>query len=190
MRRALWKVSHGFTLAVYWVLKLCILCRLLGCGFHHCERLCHSDDCGPCASPCGKSRKLWYAPFTILYIERCLHFSSLPSHHPCTLPCHAPSTCSEAEPCRSTITLSCPCGRIKQSALCGRSTSNPGREATQQLKCSNECLVAKRNARLAEALGISTDASREKNVTYNDEVTLFARANAKFLGLVEKTFAE
>ncbi|KAF7969608.1 hypothetical protein HWV62_26851 [Athelia sp. TMB] len=52
------------------------------------------------------------------------------------------------------------------------------------------CLVAKRNARLAEALGISTDASREKNVTYNDEVTLFARANAKFVGLVEKTFAD
>ncbi|KZP23527.1 hypothetical protein FIBSPDRAFT_910249 [Athelia psychrophila] len=147
--------------------------KLLGCGFHHCERLCHSDGCGPCASPCGKSRKLCH-----------------PAHHPCTLPCHAPAACSEAEPCRSAITLTCPCGRICQSALCGRSTSNPGRQATQQLKCSNECLVAKRNARLAEALGISTDASREKGVTYNDDVMVFARANGKFLGLVEKTFAE
>ncbi|KIM74148.1 hypothetical protein PILCRDRAFT_828564, partial [Piloderma croceum F 1598] len=24
--------------------------KLLGCGFHHCERLCHGDDCGPCSS--------------------------------------------------------------------------------------------------------------------------------------------
>jgi transcriptional repressor NF-X1 len=59
----------------------------------------------------------------------------------------------------------------------------------QQLKCTNECLVAKRNARLAEALGISTEG-REKPVTYHDELITFARSNAKFLGLVEKSFAE
>lgn len=87
------------------------------------------------------------------------------------------------------MTLSCPCGRIRQSSPCGRSTTNPGREATQQVKCSNECLVAKRNARLAEALGISGE-NREKAVTYNDELTTFARANVKFLGLVEKSFSE
>ena len=34
--------------------------RLLACGFHHCERLCHGDACGACHATCGKSRKLWY----------------------------------------------------------------------------------------------------------------------------------
>ena len=33
--------------------------RLLGCGFHVCERLCHGGECGPCAQVCGKPRKLW-----------------------------------------------------------------------------------------------------------------------------------
>ena len=33
--------------------------RLMGCGFHHCERLCHSDECGNCSAPCGKARKSW-----------------------------------------------------------------------------------------------------------------------------------
>lgn len=67
--------------------------------------------------------------------------------------------------------------------------TNPGREATQQVKCSNECLIAKRNARLAEALGISPEG-REKAVTYNEELMAFAKANVKFLALVEKSFAE
>ena len=34
--------------------------RPLKCGFHRCDRMCHSDDCGPCKNPCGKPRKLWY----------------------------------------------------------------------------------------------------------------------------------
>ena len=115
---------------------------------------------------------------------------SLPGNHPCMLPCHAPAACSEAEPCRATVTLSCPCGRIKQPVSCGRSTSNPaGREGSQQLKCTNECLVAKRNARLAEALGINTEA-KTAQVTYSDELIAFGRANMKFCLLVEKTFAE
>lgn len=34
--------------------------RLMACGFHHCERLCHGDECGACTAPCGKLRKSWY----------------------------------------------------------------------------------------------------------------------------------
>lgn len=36
-----------------------VIIRLLGCGFHQCEQLCHSDDCGSCHAVCGKPRKLW-----------------------------------------------------------------------------------------------------------------------------------
>ena len=115
---------------------------------------------------------------------------SSPANHPCTLSCHAPAACDESEPCRAPITLTCPCGRIKQQVPCGRSVSNPaGLEGSQQLKCSTECLVAKRNARLAEALGINADA-KSKEVTYSPDLISSARLDIKFCLLVEKTFAE
>ncbi|KAI1798103.1 hypothetical protein LXA43DRAFT_908743 [Ganoderma leucocontextum] len=150
--------------------------KLLACGFHHCERLCHGDTCGACHATCGKPRKL-----------------CLPAQHPCTLPCHAPASCDESEPCRFVVTITCPCGRIRQPVPCGRSLSNPGREGSQQLKCSNECAIAKRNARLAEALGINPDRDGSRTVqqvTYADELVAFARANVKFCALVEKSFAD
>ncbi|KAH9926706.1 uncharacterized protein B0H18DRAFT_1084937 [Fomitopsis serialis] len=149
--------------------------KLLSCGFHHCERLCHGDECGPCNSTCGKPRKL-----------------CLPALHPCTHPCHAPAACDESDPCRSIVHISCPCGRIRQPVACGRSTSNPGgREGSQLLKCSPECLVAKRNARLAEALGINPDKTGPaKEVVYGDELLAIARREPKFCQMVERSFAE
>ncbi len=51
--------------------------------------------------------------------------------------------------------------------------------------------MAKRNARLAEALGINPDMHKtNRNVVYSDELVAFARHNGKFVELVEKTFAE
>ncbi|KAJ7096711.1 hypothetical protein B0H15DRAFT_54387 [Mycena belliarum] len=150
--------------------------RLLGCGYHHCERLCHTEEegCGTCVLACGKPRKL-----------------CLPLRHPCTQPCHAPSTCDEAAPCTTIITVMCACGRIRQPLQCGKSTSNHVGRENQQPKCTNECLIAKRNARLADALGI-TQESRDRGgaVTWPDEVLAFARANLKFVSVVEKAFAE
>ncbi|KAF9525445.1 hypothetical protein CPB83DRAFT_859575 [Crepidotus variabilis] len=151
--------------------------KLMSCGFHHCERLCHGDECGACVAPCGKSRK-----------------SCLPNHHPCTEPCHAPSSCIESEPCQALVTIYCPCGRIKQSVSCGRtSSSGPASRVNQQmLKCTNDCQIAKRNARLAEALGINSEAREKTNaaVVYSDELCSFARLNGKFLPIVEKAFGD
>ncbi|KAF8651138.1 hypothetical protein AX16_004861 [Volvariella volvacea WC 439] len=156
--------------------------KLMKCGFHHCERHCHADDCGDCTLVCGKSRKL-----------------CLPSNHPCQHPCHAPASCPEDDPCQSLITISCPCGRIRQSVHCGKSSANPkGREYAQP-KCTNECGIAKRNARLADALGINPEARKSGGVggaagaggvTYSDDLVSFARVNGKFLGIVEKAFTE
>ena len=44
----------------FFILSLLAWHRLMGCGFHHCERLCHNDECGNCSAPCGKTRKSWY----------------------------------------------------------------------------------------------------------------------------------
>ncbi|KAN0129710.1 hypothetical protein V8E53_012530 [Lactarius tabidus] len=150
--------------------------RPLGCGFHPCEQLCHSGACSRCTAICGKPRK-----------------PCLPAQHPCTQPCHAPSICPETDPCTTAVTVSCPCGRIQQSVLCGRSASSPaGREAALIPRCTNECEIAKRNARLAEALGINPDLHKanSRQVVYSDDLVSFAKPNAKFVELVEKTFAE
>lgn len=106
---------------------------------------------------------------------------SLPAQHPCTLPCHAPASCDEAEPCGATVTASCPCGRIRQDARCG---------ARVQIRCGPECAVARRNARLAEALGISVEREGRDQVVYPEDVGLFGRANGGFVGVVERAFEE
>ena len=118
---------------------------------------------------------------------------SLPDFHPCTRACHAPSTCPETEPCESLITLTCPCGRIRQPVLCAQTTSHHSGHSNAAPKCSNECQIAKRNARLADAFGINQESNDNKStgvVTYSDELTGYARVNMKFLALVEKTFQE
>ncbi|KAH9477552.1 FKBP12-associated protein 1-like protein [Psilocybe cubensis] len=150
--------------------------KLMACGFHHCERLCHGDECGACTAQCGKSRK-----------------SCLPNHHPCTRPCHAPATCPETEPCQSIITLTCSCGRIRQAVQCGRTaTSSSSSSSSAAPKCTSECQIAKRNARLADALGINMDGRDKPGTaaTYADDVVAFARANMKFLPIVERAFAD
>ncbi|KAG5637001.1 hypothetical protein H0H81_006145 [Sphagnurus paluster] len=78
---------------------------------------------------------------------------------------------------------------VGHSVQCGRSTNTPGGRAQAVPKCNNECAIAKRNARLADALGITADSRQKVEApTYHDELVAFARSNPKFLGVVEKTF--
>ena len=93
---------------------------------------------------------------------------------------------------------SCPCGRLKQSLRCGRCFSTPsGTASSRWLKCNNQCELTKRNARLAEALGISEE-SRERasrhmaggTVVSSNEVIAFVKEDPKFVLLVEKTCSE
>jgi transcriptional repressor NF-X1 len=109
------------------------------------------------------------------------------SGHPCPIPCHAPSACpsTDTEPCPVVVTVSCSCGRIMQPAPCG---------ASRVLKCQDACSVAKRNARLADALGISESARAGgiNSVTWSSDLIAFCRitANQAFVKNVEKALAE
>jgi transcriptional repressor NF-X1 len=104
--------------------------KLLGCGGHRCARLCHAGECGPCTTVCGKPRKFWCVrPLSFLCVDVLTAARSFPEIHPCTAPCHAPSSCPETEPCMASVTLSCACGRIQQQAPCGRCTGSPARGA-------------------------------------------------------------
>ena len=60
------------------------------------------------------------------------------------------------------------------------------------LACTGECEIKKRNARLAEALGISEEKREAKGkVTYATELVGVAKGlGPKFVGVVEKAFAE
>ncbi|KAG9092665.1 FKBP12-associated protein [Ceratobasidium sp. UAMH 11750] len=141
--------------------------KLLDCGYHACDRTCHTGECGSCEQVCGKPRK------------EC--------GHPCPIGCHAPSACpsTDTEPCPVVITVSCPCGRITQPAPCG---------ASRVLKCQDACSVAKRNARLADALGISenTRAGSVNSVAWSPELIGFCRisANQAFVRNVEKALTD
>ena len=180
----MWKVS---SLSLLFQFYSNPVSRLLDCGFHKCQRACHGDNCGACPSVCGKPRKLWLV-FLLNFRKRfelTVLLISLPAHHPCQLSCHAPSACNEDELCEAIITVSCPCGRFQQPVKCGRSSANPNKTPAQ-LSCRDECAIAKRNARLAEALGI-TDTKRKPDVSYSDELVSFGKSDTKFLTLVEKT---
>lgn len=165
--------------------------RLLGCGFHHCERLCHADACGTCTAVCGKSRKSWCVtcPRSSLRVHahvslRCLFSLSLPAQHPCTQTCHAPASCPENEPCLAPVTLTCPCGHLRSTVPCS------GTKLV--LACTGECEIKKRNARLADALGISEEKRDTRGkVTYSTELVGVARGlGPKFVGVAERAFAE
>ena len=144
-------------------------------------------------------RNLWKAAQTLVrfllendLIRTYPCLSSAPLNHTCPLPCHAPSTCSEDGPCESLVTLSCPCGRLNQSVPCGRSATNSSGHQYLTPKCNNECTLAKRNARLAEALGITAE-TREKtqgHVAWTEELIASARVHGKFLGVVEKALED
>jgi transcriptional repressor NF-X1 len=163
------------------------------CGFHQCGRHCHGDVCGPCTAPCGKSRKLWYvgSSFSVYAVIGLIWFlfDSLPAQHACTQTCHAPSICPENEPCQSLLTLTCSCGRIRQAVQCGRNSSNTTGAQRAIPKCNNDCSLAQRNAKLADALGI-IQGEKVSAITYHEDLITFAKADNKFLGLVEKAFAE
>jgi len=62
-----------------------------------------------------------------------------------------------------------------------------------QLKCTSECQVAQRNARLADALGIDPGLrtqSERTMATYTPELVSFAKANYQFVKMAEATIAE
>lgn len=86
--------------------------------------------------------------------------------------------------------ITCSCGRIRQPVQCGRRLSNPtGGESSKSLACTNECAIAKRNARLAGALGISSERTDRNKATYRDDLITFAQVNPKFILVVERSFS-
>lgn len=90
------------------------------------------------------------------------------------------------EPCEAVITLQCPCGNLQSRAKCGVSIHAPNKEKT--LKCNDSCMIAQRNAKLAEALGLNP-SEKAAPAAYEHEMLAYyaVTSNRKFCEEVEAT---
>ncbi|KDN53167.1 hypothetical protein K437DRAFT_242616 [Tilletiaria anomala UBC 951] len=142
---------------------------VLGCGFHRCQGVCHQApaDCGPCTQMCGKPRKL--------------------CGHACPTPCHAPGMCPETEACQALTVLQCGCGHVQQKVKCGVSMHKPNAE--RSLKCNDSCAIAQRNAKMAEALGLSV-GDKAGPTQYPDSVLAFYASRRKEAEQVEQLLTD
>ncbi|KAL2823761.1 hypothetical protein BDW59DRAFT_148301 [Aspergillus cavernicola] len=125
----------------------------LKCGSHSCQKNCHrpgecEDYLQPCQQACGKTKTL--------------------CGHSCAEPCHAPYPCPEKTPCSSTLTVTCDCGRLRQSRRCNAAKAVASKGQLQQpqrlpaatpLSCDDECSRLERNRSLAAALGVDINPS-------------------------------
>ncbi|KAM0751251.1 hypothetical protein T439DRAFT_313553 [Meredithblackwellia eburnea MCA 4105] len=148
--------------------------KLLRCAFHRCRKTCHppGEPCETCDQVCLKPRHL--------------------CGHPCAENCHFPSTCpvDEAHPCPKLIEVTCACGNLKQSARCATSTVRPEGNRDRLVKCTDACALAKRNAALANALGIENKEPKVKEVVYEPQTLAFYTNNVVWCNSIEATFVE
>ncbi|RHZ63816.1 hypothetical protein CDV55_105125 [Aspergillus turcosus] len=77
-----------------------------------------------------------------------------------------PLNCTEKTPCASTVTVTCSCGRLRQSRRCNAAAASKGPvpQATRgpsltPLTCDDECARLERNRALASALGVEINPS-------------------------------
>ncbi|BEI83169.1 hypothetical protein CcaverHIS002_0310370 [Cutaneotrichosporon cavernicola] len=143
--------------------------KLLGCGYHRCEKTCHPGECESCTQTCNKPKRI--------------------CKHACSHTCHAPAKCPENEGCSTIVIQTCSCGNLQTRTTCGSSTSNPSSRETAQLKCNADCMMRQRNARLADALGIKQPIDRTLT-EWPPELRSFALANLPFVKTVENTFRD
>jgi transcriptional repressor NF-X1 len=91
--------------------------------------------------------------------------------HTCRFRCHGTPECSQDKPCGASVTIACPCGRIKVEKPCGACVSRPQSiSKTLIIQCDDECLRYARNALVSEALGL--EAKPKEELTNYDQTLL------------------
>ncbi|GAA5899971.1 hypothetical protein JCM5296_001929 [Sporobolomyces johnsonii] len=146
--------------------------KLLRCGWHRCTKTCH--PAGECEAvdtqTCLKPRK---------------HCS-----HPCPLPCHFPSSCPTDQPCPKMIEVHCACGNLTQTARCGACDDKPEGNNGRLIKCNDACALAKRNAQLADALGVEKKEPKVREVEYDAATLSYYAANTAWCTGIESQLVE
>nr|NP_001071774.1 transcription factor protein [Ciona intestinalis]BAE06581.1 transcription factor protein [Ciona intestinalis] len=162
--------------------------KMLACG-HKCQRPCHKGACCEDGEPCKQ-------PCSIMRVE-CIH--------PCANPCHYGGPCPNTL-CQATVTVKCECGRREEQVECSAggavyqsmssaafaTKSNDAINIdkmlqTRGLQCDEECSIAARNKRFAEALRISdAEYGSKLKQQYSDFLMNMAKTDLAFIRTVEK----
>eukprot|EP00035_Acanthoeca_spectabilis_P008164 m.149377 g.149377 ORF g.149377 m.149377 type:complete len:832 (+) comp14234_c1_seq4:685-3180(+) len=115
--------------------------RLLGCGVHRCEAVCHDGPCTPCgrtsSQPCRCGRGMQERPCASpgwVCDEVCDRLQSC-KHHRCPNVC-CPGGCDR---CPVADNRSCPCGRVKSTAPCSEEVPLCGATCGKPLPCGHRC---------------------------------------------------
>ncbi|KAL9022570.1 MAG: hypothetical protein Q9185_000280 [Variospora sp. 1 TL-2023] len=146
--------------------------KKLKCGSHFCRRPCHRsgecEDAGKtCQQACGKSKRA--------------------CGHPCEETCHAPSACREDKSCQNKMLITCECQHLKQEMKCNAFKSSEG-NSKKSLGCDDECARLERNRKLALALNIDPEASKDDHIPYSIETLKMFRENVKWSQEQEREF--
>jgi transcriptional repressor NF-X1 len=104
--------------------------------------------------------------------------------------CHFPSSCPTDSPCDKLIEVHCSCGHLSQKARCGSNDENPSGNQGRNIKCTSACDVAKRQAQLAEALGIEKKEAKVREVTPEPATLAYFEQNKKWAVEVEQQLIE
>lgn len=124
--------------------------RLLDCGNHKCQELCHVGACGECqllpkfitTCNCGKEelvpdqRKscLDEIPVCKSVCKKVLKCGSSANPHFCTSKCHV----GDCQPCKKTTTVRCRCGHMEQEVKCKTLING-----TDDVTCKKRCTKLK-----------------------------------------------
>lgn len=89
------------------------------------------------------------------------------------------------------MTLLCSCGNIQQRVRCGSSIDNPA-GTNRTVRCNDSCLLAQRNAKLADALGLSSAEQHMRSLPreYPISVLSYYGNNRRFGEELESTLKD
>ena len=125
--------------------------RLLACGHHYCDVLCHAGPCGACprsgarSCPCGKKVSLKPCSEDIATCGDTCNIPLACGEHRCANRCHT-GPCGE---CQYVVDKICKCRSVSKSTLCSREflcdrrcmlPRTCGRHTCRKKCCDGHCL--------------------------------------------------
>lgn len=139
--------------------------KMLPCGRHWCQRVCHGAPCLPEGKVCE---------------QKCL--KPRPScGHPCNEKCHD-GPCPNTK-CKATVTVSCPCGRRRELRPCGLLPGDVN-AVPEELECTEDCEREMRQAQLRLAFAFGDNTGSDEH--YSGDLVAVAERNAEWLASMEK----
>ncbi|KAF4707331.1 NF-X1-type zinc finger protein nfxl1 [Perkinsus olseni] len=139
--------------------------KMLPCGRHWCQKICHGGPCLPEGKHCE---------------QKCL--KPRPScGHPCNETCHD-GRCPNTK-CKATVTVSCPCGRRRELRPCGLLPGDVD-AVPEELECTEDCEKEMRQAQLRLAFAFGDNTGSDEH--YSGDLVALAEKNADWLSSMEK----